>query len=267
MKSEGRTFRSIDDSPDEVNVETTATMQLADGTVVTATSAVHRKVRRSDAARIKEVQEDQRTSLARTLRRLGSEAPSRRPPAADRETLLRGTAAGTRDVFDLIDDLAGRLIRWTSDGTEGIRGAVRGAAPELQRVAGRPNLQWSPGALCPLAAASGARRDDDGLKQAERDQKDPMGAALRMYARTRGLETPPERFTMESAAWAMLVVASDRGRLADWLNDQETAITADDGDRETLARTLDAITAWLEHALAPARPRRAVVEPQPADAV
>ena len=280
---ERRKFRDIGDSMDIVNIETTATVQMNDGCTVTLTSPAHRRVPRDNSERIEEIHAAQTRTLARLLDRLDDNLPGGAArtladaenaaaedadgaDGADRGAILEGTGPGTEDVFDLIDELRAKPMRWAADPARGIRGSLNGPPPELQRIDGRYALTWAwnPEALCPLAAAIAARTargDEDGDAEygADTPQSDPMGAARREYSRVNGLPETPSRFTTESAAWAMLVLASDNARIAEWLDDQDMEVT--DDEMETLSRTLEAITTWLNQRLTLETPRRTIVEP------
>ena len=282
-KVERRKYRNIGDSMDIVNIETTATVQMNDGCTVTLTSPAHRKVPHDNSQRIEQIHAAQTRTIARLLDRLDDNLPggaartlteAEKAAArdadggdrADRGAVLEGTAPGTEDVFDLIDELRTAPIRWAADPARGIRGSLNSPPPELQRIDGRYALAWAwnPEALCPLAAAiatrtAGADEDGDPEHGADTAQNDPMGAARREYSRVNGLAETPGRFTMESAAWAMLVRASDNARIEEWIDDQDMEVT--DDEIETLSRTLEAITTWLNQRLTLETPRRSIVEP------
>lgn len=265
----------------EVSIQSKAEVQLHDGCIVEIATPEHKGVAADATDRIEEIEHQQQRTLSRVLGRLklsqpeqmsdvggakGGGASATATARAARDGLLAGTCAGTADVLDLIDELAKADFGWGWHPVLGMRGRVDGLRPETESMPGEAAARWADGLVCPLAAAIEQRIDGryeslEDRARVEAAMDDPMAAARREFARVHDLEEAPTRFTMQSAAWGLLVLASDQAKLDEWIADQEISPTAE--ERETLVKTLQLITASVIETLQPGSPRVTIREPAP----
>ena len=283
-KLRARRFRHGTDSPVEVSVQSTAELQLDDGCTVEISTPAHRGVPAGAPERIEEIEREQMLMLSNILKRLRLTQPGRTPSGAGtpevqagetatartgRERLLAETCPGTEKVLDLIDELATGGLEWAWHPVLGIRGRTDGERPEVERCHGARSLAWGDGTLCPLAAAIETRVDGttetpDRRNALEATVGAPMETARAEFARANGLDEAPATFTMESAAWGLLVLASDEASLDAWIADQEIDATSE--QREMLVKTLNLIKGTMLETLVPGSPKLTIREPVPARA-
>lgn len=255
------------DAIDEVSVQSTARVTLNNGCTVEIRTPIHRGVDENAERRITEIKFQQQGVLNDALSRLGLEAPRERadgdrPDAEATKNALADTCPGTDKVFELIDRLDRRGLVWARHPELGFRASIYGEPPEIERLASGDAFEWADEGLCPFAAAielqedTGADEPDEW--NAETAQARPMEAARREHARCAGLDEVPATLTGESAAWGLLVVASDNGDVDQWIVEQ--GLDRSPEARKMFVRTLNAITTRMIAVLDPGPPAVAIRE-------
>ena len=263
-----RIFRHPTDSINQVSVACAATVQLDNGCTVTVETPVHRAIPETDENRIAEVHTSQRRTVEAVLDTLNLPADDPRPEKvrtnARWSEILTGACPGTDNVFELIDALAElKAVAWAFDPALGFRGSFKGRTPELKRSGRRGGWEWlldgEPDCLCPVAAIVEADSESE-YDTAMTVNRDPMLEARRVFAQKAGYTFVPQNFTMESAPWGMLVLASDSANLDEWVDEYMPDLSK--ADRERLEKTRTAITTYLYVKLNPTAPARTLAEPQ-----
>ena len=258
-----------------IGVRAISQVRLANGCTLTVKSPGQVGFREGDTVKLDQAYEQERERLEEAIDQIPGISSTREPqlPAPDRvddlallrTQLLRDALPGTNHVFDLVERIAGcRGAIWAYSTEYGFRCSVSNRLPTLtiqdteqtsSRVTGWAN-DGSYDCLCPLALIWDVEHDDL-TNEGPRDvHNDPYRELQRRIHEATGVCLKDDLFTMETAPWAMLVLASDNALLQSWIDtkleplDQMAISAAAKSDR------VDQHTRWAEAAAA----RRAALD-------
>ena len=284
-----------------VRVRCRGSIQLPGGTTVSIKSREHVGIpknmpERIDAAyrRLRSRVHDDLRLIVRRNEQLEMEDDAGTPDGVldeVRETLVKQSCGCTAEVFAFIDRLAetGNAL-WARYPGMGVRGSLTGKPPRVYRETRGPDFEndsseWRADGeidcLCVLAVnyeaqhaerlgrldivdrdRDRAQRTDDEITGSDVHYK-PMEEALRLAADIPEGADPPEEFTMDTAPWGLLVVASDDADATDWIN--ENLKDASEDEARKLTTTYWSIKNWLMLKLNPVSAETVYID-APADA-